>query len=110
MEIDVNKMPFIYWDYLSIVDYIQRFIIIHSIIYYELNENVISDKDFDNVSKLLLKLREENEEVYKKSQYYYVFNDFDGTTGFYIYDTLNTKDKEYLSKLANHVLRIYNKE
>lgn len=110
MEIDVNKMPFIYWDYLSIVDYIQRFIIIHSIIYYELNENVISDKDFDNVSKLLLKLREENEEVYKKSQYYYVFNDFDGTTGFYIYDTLNAKDKEYLTKLANHVLRICNKE
>ena len=110
MEIDVNKMPFIYWDYLSIVDYIQRFIIIHSIIYYELNENVISDKDFDNVSKLLLKLREENEEVYKKSQYYYVFNDFDGTTGFYIYDTLNAKDKEYLTKLANYVLRICNKE
>ena len=109
MKIDMNKLPMKYWNYLTIVNYIQRFIIIHSIIYYELNDNVISDKDYDSISKLLLKLKEEDPDTYKKSQYYYVFKDFDGSTGFYIYDTLNNNDKKYLIKIANHVLYLNKK-
>ena len=105
MVIDFNKMPCIYWDDITKCNYLQRQIIIHSIIYYELNDNVISDKDFDTICKQLIKIQKgmlENE--YKKTEYYYVFKEFTGETGFYLYGKLNKKDKEYLLNIARRVI------
>ena len=103
-EIQFNSGSSIYWSNKLKCEFLQRYIIIHSIIYYELNKNIISDKQFDIVSKQLLKLQRKTEN-YNKTQYYYVFKDFDGNTGFYIWDRLNKKDKEYLKLLANNILQ-----
>ena len=75
--------------------------------YYELNDSCISDKDFDELSKQLVELKKANPEEYKKTKYYYVLNDFDGSTGFYIPDKLNKQDKEYLTNISRYVLKLY---
>lgn len=78
--------------------------------YYELNDSCISDKDFDELSKQLVELKKANPEEYKKTKYYYVLNDFDGSTGFYIPDKLNEQDKEHLTNISRYVLKLYNNE
>ena len=107
-EINFNKMPCIYWSDITRASYLQRQIIVHSILYYQMNENVISDLKFDGISKQLICLRKQMSNVeYQKTDYYYCFEDFDGNTGFYLYDALKAKDKEYLSNIAKQVLEQY---
>ena len=101
-----NKAPVIYWSNKLKCNYLQRYIIIHSIIYYELNNSVISDKQFDDVSKQLIKLSKQTNN-YSETEYYYVFKNFTGETGFYLYDNLRKEDKKYLLHIAKYVLKIY---
>jgi hypothetical protein len=89
--------------------FLQRKIIINSIIYYELNDNVISDKQFDKMCKKLLRGIQFTKN-YQRSDYFYVFYDFDGSTGFHLYHRLEDDDKEYLMQLAKHVLKLAKRE
>jgi hypothetical protein len=89
--------------------FLQRKIILHSIIYYELNENIISDQQFDKMCRSLLKGIQYTKD-YKRSDYFYVFYDFDGTTGFNLYHRLEDDDKEYLMNLAKYILKLSKKE
>ena len=85
--------------------FLQRKIIINSIIYYELNENLMSDQQFDKMCRKLLKGIQYTKN-YQRSDYFYVFYDFDGSTGFHLYHRLEDDDKQYLMHLAKHVLKI----
>lgn len=107
--INFDIVPQKYYSKKEQLNILERHIIIHSILYYELSENVIEDFQFDKLCKQMLKMSNEYQEDFLKTQYYYVFKDFDGCTGFYIYDRLNKKDKKYLTKIANHVLYLYKK-
>lgn len=101
-------MPCIYWSDITKASYLQRQIIVHSILYYQMSENVITDSQFDAIGKQLVKLRKQmGEDDYQKTEYYYCFQDFDANTGFYLYDALNDYDKQYLSGIARHVLKRY---
>lgn len=104
MGIDFNKMPIRYWDDKTKIEYIQRRIIVYSIAYYELSMNIVSDKYYDELSKQLVVLQNENKEIVKDTRYGYVFYDFDGSTGFDLYHRLNSKDKEYLMSITKTVL------
>lgn len=86
---------------------IQRFIIVHSILYYHKNTSVISDVYFDKVSRELVELKKKNPNDYKQTDYYYCMKDFDGTTGFDLYDKLSMSDKMYLTCIADNVLKEY---
>ena len=46
-------------------------------------------------------------EEYQRTEYYYCFQDFDGNTGFDLYNKLVPKDREWLTKLAEIVLVSY---
>lgn len=89
------------------IDYAARYIIIHSIIYYELNESVISDKKFDKKSAILVKLMNKYPEETKNSEYYRAIYDFDGSTGFLLYGRLKKSQRRYLKKIAQYIIRIY---
>lgn len=103
-----NDLPTVYWNNKTRIEFLQRRIIVFSIMYYELNENVISDKQFDDISHQLVEYMNTTEkEILEQTQYWYVLKDFDGSTGFYIPDSLNEKDKEYLTNIANHILWLY---
>lgn len=96
--------------YLSGIDkcnFLQRYILVHSIIYYVLDTNVVTDKQYDRICRQLLKLSRATER-YNTTEYYYVFSDFSGVTGFDLYYRLNEYDKKYLLNIARNVVKQYN--
>lgn len=85
------------------IDWLQRYIIVHSYIYYELNDNVISDREYDIKSKELVKYKNEYPHLWKSSEYYKQFgDDYNGATGFTLFHGLSEKQKRIiLSIVAN---------
>lgn len=99
--IDFSKCPCIYWSDVTKISYLQRRIIIYSIMYYENDESCVSDAYYDSISRQLVELQKScNIEDFKKSKYYYAMYDFDGSTGFDIPSRLSKEDREYLTQLA----------
>ena len=92
------------------IEFLQRYILVHSYLYYELNESVISDKKFDKKARLLASKVDKYKSRMKSTQYGYVFYDFDGTTGFDLFDRLNEQDKKQIVHIAYLVLRLYKGE
>lgn len=76
-------------------------ILIHSVIYYQLNDNLISDYIYDMWSKELAELQIKYPDKSKEADLYNEFKNFDGSSG---YD-LPVKDGKYISK-ALYLLRI----
>lgn len=104
--IDFSKMPCAYWSDSTKISYLQRRIIVYSIMYYENNESCISDSEYDSISRQLVELMKVVDFAeLRKSTYFYAMYDFDGSTGFDIPARLTRYDKEYLSEIAECVLR-----
>jgi len=102
--IDFSKCPCIYWSDSTKISYLQRRIIVWSIMYYEYDESCVPDYVYDAVSHQLVKLQKQaSEEDFKKSTYYYAMHDFDGSTGFDIPSRLTKKDRKYLQTIAKMV-------
>lgn len=84
------------------INFLQRFIIVHSYIYYELDDNVISDKEYDTRARELVKYKNEYPELWLSSEYYKQFgNDYNGATGFTLYHDLNEKQKMIIRSIAS---------
>jgi hypothetical protein len=92
------------------IDYAARYIIVHSIIYYELNESVISDKLFDKKAAILVKLMNKYPEETRNSEYYRAIYDFDGSTGFHLYSRLKKSQRRYLKQIARNIIRLYKED
>ena len=92
-----------YWSNKLKMSALQRWVLVHSIIYYELDNSVVSDKMFDDNAKQLVRMQNEFSDEANDTDYWYVFYDFDGSTGFDLFDRLNKKDKEWLMHIAQHV-------
>ena len=105
-RIDFSKMPCVYWSDSTKISYLQRRIIVWSLMYYEHNESCVSDLVYDAVSYQLVELQSKaSVDEFKKSTYYYAMYDFDGSTGYDIPSRLTKQDRKYLTELAN---KIYN--
>lgn len=102
--VDFDKMPCTYWSDTTKISYLQRRIIVYSIMYYEQNESCVSDAYYDELSRQLVELQKNaTKQAFEKSTYYYAMHDFDGSTGFDIPSRLTPEDKQYLTMLANFV-------
>ena len=69
---------------LVIADKIQRLrlkLLIHSCIYYHLNKNIISDRDWDIMAKELVQLQKDYPTISEKVVCYKYFKDWDSSTG-----------------------------
>lgn len=101
---DFSKMPCVYWSESTKISYLQRRIIVYSIMYYENNESCVSDAYYDELSKQLVEMQKScSKEEFEKSTYYYAMYDFDGSTGFDIPSRLTDYDRKYLTNIASHV-------
>lgn len=88
------------------IDFLQRFVIVHSYIYYELNNNVISDHFYDKKSKELVQYKNDYPDLWKSSQYYKQFrDDYNGATGFTLFHDLSKTEQEKIHRIACFVLR-----
>ena len=102
--IDFSKMPCLYWSDATKISYLQRRIIVYSIMYYEQKESCVSDAYYDSISRQLVELQRTCDPAeFRKSTYYYAMYDFDGSTGFDIPSRLTKYDYEYLTNIAFHV-------
>lgn len=90
------------------VEALQRYILVHSVLYYEMDTSVISDKKFDKAARLLAdKIQKFGPKKIASTQYGYVFGDFDGSTGFDLPDRLNKTDRKRIEQIATYVLGLY---
>ncbi len=98
--IDFNKMPCIYWSDSTKISYLQRRVLVYSIMYYENDESCVSDKYFDSIAHQLVAMQKENPTEFRKSTYYYAMHDFDASTGFNLPSRLTKYDRKYLNHIA----------
>ena len=66
-------------DNLSFVNMTERALLLHSYLYYELDQNIIPDSKFDQLMYRMVELKEWKE--FKDSEFYEEFKDFEGATG-----------------------------
>lgn len=76
-------------------------ILVHSYLYYDLNENLISDPTWSEWAMELVDLQEKYPHIAERVDYHEAFKDFDGSTGF----DLPYRLPEITSK-ANYLLKI----
>lgn len=98
-----------YWSKQLQISTLQRWVVVHSILYYEMDNSIVSDKAFDTNAKQLAQMQKDFPKDAKASQYWYAFKGFDGTTGFDLFSKLSDGDRSYLTKIAEVVLASYNK-
>lgn len=103
-----SYLPTRYWNNKTRIEYIQRRIIVFSIMYYELNESPLDDKQYDSIAYQLVEyMNTTPKEILEQTKYWYVFYDFDGSTGFYLQYRLTEEDKDYLHKIAQQVKALW---
>ena len=81
------------------IQLLQRSILVNSYAYYELNENILSDFQYDVNTRQLLELKESAPEAYQKSRYYRYFDNFESGTGFDLTGRIR-KNKKLYDKVA----------
>ena len=84
------------------VEFLQRVILVHSYLYYIVDDSVWTDKHYDKVARQLTNIQKEHTKEWVKvnTQYGYVFYDYDGTTGFDLWDRLKQKDKQKILSIV----------
>uniref|UniRef100_A0AAU8AZM3 NAD-dependent DNA ligase n=1 Tax=Dulem virus 36 TaxID=3145754 RepID=A0AAU8AZM3_9CAUD len=84
------------------ISFLQRVVLVHSYLYYMLDNPVWSDRQYDNVSVQLVQMQNKHSKSWIKenTQYGYVFYDFDGTTGFDLYNRLIDADKKRIMQIG----------
>lgn len=109
--IQFNTMPSVYWDLSAKISYLQRRIIVYSIMYYEYDESCVTDRWYDTLSRQLVNMMSEaTPEELERTRYYYAMSDFDGSTGFDIPHRLTPGDYEHCRNIAGHVLDLWRKD
>jgi hypothetical protein len=91
------------WTIIDKMNFLQRKIILNSILYYDHDVNSLSDEYYDSLCKQLVGLHKEYDEIgdiIKDTNYGYVYYDFDGSTGYHLANRLNANDKAYLSSIV----------
>lgn len=83
------------------IQLLQRSILVNSFAYYELNENLLSDFQYDDNAKQLAEMKRQYPDEFKRSKYYEYFHDYcsdeDGTvntSGFDLLERLRKADKD----------------
>lgn len=109
VKTDFYEFPCPYWSDRMKLEFLQRRIIVACIIYYMLNESVINDDDYEQISHQYLRMAKTiGKETLKKTRYYYVMKEYDGSTGNYIYKKLNSEDRRHLMMISKQLVWLQN--
>lgn len=104
--INFDYCPACYWSEQTRITYLQRRIIVASICYYEFDKSPITDRQYDELCKQLVRMQSEaSNDVLKKTMYFNIFYDFDGSTGFDLASRLSLKDYNYLLNIAGEIIK-----
>lgn len=70
---------------LSLINRREHQLLVHSYIYYELDDSIIPDDQWSKWGFELGELRNKHPDIYERSEYADAFRNFDGSTGFDLY-------------------------
>lgn len=87
------------------IELLEKWIIIHSILYYMLGESLVTDKQYDDNCYQLVDMIHKFPNAFKNSRYYYAYHDFDGSTGYHLFGRLNREDNKRLYSDADDFLK-----
>lgn len=81
------------------IQLLQRSILVNSFAYYELNDNILTDFQYDANARQLEELVKQHPDEFKRSRYYTYFHDFydsdeHATSGFDLLERVRKADKE----------------
>lgn len=94
------------WSDVDKISYLQRKIILNSILYYEFDKSTLPDKVFDELSHQLVEMQLNYKgNIENDTEYGYMMCDFDGSTGFDLSSRLNYEDREYLTSITTHYIQ-----
>lgn len=100
------------------IQLIQRSILVNSLAYYELDENILSDFQYDDNAKQLAEFRRQYPDEFGKSTYEAYFYDYaaedDGahyTSGFDLLDRVKKKDEDLYRRIwMDAIMALENKK
>ena len=81
------------------INLLERWILVQSFAYYELDENVAADSVYDVNSHQLAKMLEHHPEEAKRSRYYQYFYDFTGDTGYHLIGRVQKGDPDMYRRI-----------
>ena len=82
----------------SKIELLERWLMVQSTLYYKTDTQLVEDYVYDNNGKQLMEYMVKFQRSFRASRYHYVFSDFEGSTGFYLYDRLNKYDKQCIDE------------
>lgn len=85
------------------IQLLQRWILVQSFAYYELNDNIASDFMYDTNARQLAELKKEYPEDFKRSRYYDYFHDYCSDVD----GTVNTSGFDLLERVRKNDERLY---
>jgi hypothetical protein len=92
-----------YWTVTTRIQTLQRWILVHSFIYYDLNSSIVPDHMFDDNSRQLAYFKKKRPLDWKRAKYSYAMKDFDGGTGYGFVDKLNYEDRLLIERDAYYI-------
>ncbi len=95
----INEMPI-----QDQINFWQRYIIVHSYIYYFMDNNIISDREYDAKALRLVEMKNKYPEEWKNSEYYEQYGDeYTGNTGFDLIETLTDRQMKIIQSVINGI-------
>lgn len=91
------------WSVEDKASFLQRKIILASIMYYIHNESLMEDYEYDKECYQLVELQKQCD--LSNTTYGYAFEDFDGSTGMHLYRALKPVDQKYLEQLGMYLAK-----
>ena len=86
---------------------LQRWILVQSYIYYQLDDNIVSDRMYDMNARQLIKLQKKYPNI--KTEYSKIFSDFESGTGFDLISRLSKKQKANIKKDSEMAIKVKKK-
>lgn len=108
---DNVKFP-LYTSELNKINLLERWIVIHSILYYKKNVNVVPDEVYDRNMAMLDFMSKNFSRFFKESRFYKTFENFDPSTGYDIPDRCKALQPKLYEKMCeeSELLIYYAKE
>lgn len=88
------------------IQLLQRSILVNSFAYYEMNDNILSDFQYDANARQLEELSKEHPEEFMRSRYFKYFHDFydsedHATSGFALLQRVKATDNDLYMRIQN---------
>lgn len=88
------------------LDLLAKWIIVHSILYYEHDTTLASDFMYDANGKQFLSLiKNSTKEDKQKMRWWYVLKHYDGSTGFHLLSKLNKEDRQKIDYIIETLIK-----